>query len=56
MKKIFFLATILISIYCSSQTHRFIYEFKYKPDSKLNNYEKNDHCLSCSLYYDANGM
>lgn len=45
MKKIFFLATILISIYCSSQTHRFIYEFKYKPDSTLNNYEKTNMTL-----------
>ena len=45
MMKTLFLTLIFTSIYCFSQTHRFIYEFKYKPDSTINNYEKTNMTL-----------
>ena len=45
MKKTLFLTLIFTSIYYFSQTHRFIYEFKYKPDSTINKYEKTNMTL-----------
>lgn len=49
MKQTLFIITILISSFYFSQTHRFIYEFKYKPDSTITEYEKTNMTLDVNL-------
>jgi GLPGLI family protein len=45
MKRIFFATIILLSSFCLAQTHRFIYEYNYKPDSTASDYEKTNMTL-----------
>lgn len=45
MKKILLIFVVILSNYHLAQTHRFIYEFKYKPDSTANEYEKTNMTL-----------